>query len=106
MGTMHHHALIVTSWNEDVIADAHRFASEISPHTSPIIKADVNDYASFAVLPDGSKEGWGASDTGDAARFAIIEWIDAKAYEDGSNQISWCEASFGELENTLRSNEE
>jgi hypothetical protein len=34
---------------------------------SEVVVAPVNGYASFMVAPDGSKEGWGASDTGDQA---------------------------------------
>lgn len=104
MGTMHHHALIVTSWDRDAIADAHKVASGASPHVTPVIMAGSNGYASFAVMPDGSKEGWAESDVGDASRGAIISWIDAQAYEDGSNRLSWAEVSFGELENSLRTN--
>lgn len=104
MGTMHHHALIVTSWDGDAITEAHRVASGASRYVTPIIVTNANSQASFAVLPDGSKEGWEGSDAGDAARTAIIEYLDAQAYEDGSNRIKWAEVSFGELDETLKTN--
>lgn len=104
MGTMHHHALIVTSWDNDLIADAHRVASGASPHVTPVIVTDVNGQASFAVLPDGSKEFWPESDLGDSARASIIKWLNDQAYEGGSNRIQWAEVSFGDLTDTLTTN--
>lgn len=37
------------------------------------VKSIVNDYQSFAFLPDGSKEGWDTSDDGDRYRQRFIE---------------------------------
>jgi hypothetical protein len=104
MGTMHHHALIVTTWDAKLAVKAHTVASGASPHTTPLVKSTVNVQYSFAVLPDGSKEGWPESAVGDAARQSIIDWITAQAYEDGSNAVKWAEVSFGELAPTFRHN--
>ena len=104
MGTMHHHAVIVTSWNEDMIAKAHAVAAGLSPHVTPIITATSNGQQSFAILPDGSKAGWAESDVGDAARGAFLTWVDSRAYEDGSNALSYAEVSFGELAPTIKTN--
>jgi hypothetical protein len=104
MGLINHHAIIVTSWRKDVLVEAHKIASGASPNVTPIVSAQSNGYSSFAVLPDGSKEGWACSDAEDSARSAIIHWIDQQAYEDGSNSVEWVEVSFGELEPTIRAN--
>lgn len=36
-------------------------------------QALVNDYVTYALLPDGSKEGWSTSDLGDRARRILID---------------------------------
>ena len=87
------------------LGDAHVFAVSVSPMVSNVVSAVANGYASFAVLPDGSKEWWEESRKGDEARQAIIDWLERQAYEDGSNKFSWVEVSFGELAATRRSND-
>lgn len=104
MGIIQHHALIVTSWDTEILSDAHRIASAATKTVTPVIAGMANKYASFAVLPDGSKEGWVDSDFGDIARERIIGWLEAQAYEDGSNRLSWAEVSFGEVSPTFRTN--
>jgi hypothetical protein len=104
MGTIHHHAIIVTSWDSGVIRDAHAFAESIGAYPTDISEAANNGFESFAILPDGSKEGWSASHTGDAIRADLIEWMNRQEYEDGSNRIWWAEVGFGELGNTLKTN--
>ncbi len=44
----------------------------------------VNDYVTFAFLPDGSKEGWGTSDDGDTHRQRFVEMFSA-CHGDGSS---------------------
>lgn len=110
MGYIKHHSLIVSSWNLEAMEKAHQVVEGIlkeygAPHSNgtaadasalltPLAPYIVNGGASFAVLPDGSKEGWGDSDNGDAARDRIAEWLDAQAYDDGSNVYDWVELSF------------
>lgn len=105
-----HHALIVSSWNVEAMEKAHQVVAGIlrdyvaahggpdiadaSALLTPLAPYIVNGGASFAVLPDGSKEGWGDSDNGDSARDRIAEWLDAQAYDDGSNVYDWVELSF------------
>ncbi len=51
----------------------------------------MNSYISFLIAPDGSKEGWPDSDTGDAAR---EHW---KAMLRGNDEIyvDWAHVNFG-----------
>ena len=110
MGYMQHHAIIVTSWNEARVAEAHTKAHELfdvpgSPGYSaatasitPVTEETMNGYVSFMVAPDGSKEGWDHSDAGDAARAAFIEWLRAQCHEDGSSKLDWVEVQFGDDE--------
>ncbi len=100
MGYMRHHAIIITSWDENRIADAHTKALEVCGGeefpVSPVSNAATNGYRSFAVFPDGSKEGWDASDEGDRCRKALVEWLDDQRYEDGSTSLAWVEVQYGD----------
>ena len=55
----------------------------------------VNGSRSFLVAPDGSKEGWLESATGDAMRSEFVAYLRSLAYEDGSTPLSWVELSYG-----------
>lgn len=62
---------------------------------TPIVPGDTNGYRFFMVAPDGSKEGWGTSDKGDAERAAYRDWLNSTAYSDASTPLSWVEVQFG-----------
>jgi len=97
MGYIKHHSIVVTTSIDELIKSAHEKAKEIFGTTvSEIIQSKINGYKSFFVAPDGSKEGWGESDTGNDNRKAFIDWCNAQAYEDGSNSLSYCEFFYGE----------
>lgn len=99
MGLIQHHAIVVTA-SHVRIEDA-RAAAEVAGLSvsglSPLTVNGYRSYRSFAVFPDGSKEGWGESEEGDAARAKFVAWLEAKRYEDGSSPYGWAEVSFGEL---------
>lgn len=97
MGYFRHHAILVTGWGQHVVG-AHIAAraifalyESVAPVTA-LTREVVNGYQSFAVLPDGSKEGWDESDQGDAARDKLIAWL----RED--NYCSWAEVQYGDEE--------
>lgn len=95
MGYIAHRTMVLTSWREEDIKAAHAKALELArqidekmslhlPHpprwarvVSPIIQGVVNDYYSFFIAPDGSKEGWDDSDAGDWLRTTLALWISA-----------------------------
>lgn len=98
MGYERHHALIITSWCEKHIKAAHDKAQrtfEKCP-VSDVTEGVTNDYRSFAVFPDGSKEGWATSDEGDRGRDEYIAWLRTQEYEDGSSPLSWALVQFGD----------
>lgn len=95
MGYIAHNAIVVTSWNDETIEKAHAKATELRCSVSNIVASPVNGYKSFLIAPDGSKEGWGDSDVGDAQRKAWIAWSKDLRYEDGSSSLHWCEVRFG-----------
>lgn len=102
MSWMRHHAVLVTSNDESVerarrdavqLARTHCFPVDaVSPLSPPV----VNGYRSFAVFPDGSKEGWDDSDAGDAFRVALADRLNRYRYEDGSSGLKWCVVQYGD----------
>ena len=109
MGTIHHHALIVTGWNEGV-NEAHAKALELYGEAfadnalytgkdaqrlvGPIVASLTNGYRTFVLHPDGSKEWWKTSDEIEAARDNFIEWLRT----DGQRlYLDWVLVGFGEL---------
>lgn len=109
MGTLKEHAIIVTGYYGDHIEEAHAIAEEIfdvgrffpfadaeATLVSPIIDSMVNSVRTFFVAPDGSKEGWSTSDTGDACREEFIKWLRKQRYDDGSSPLQWVEVQYGD----------
>jgi hypothetical protein len=102
MGYVKHHAIVVTSWNEEAIKEAHKIATKICEQelgrslVSTLVEGVVNTQFSFLLAPDGSKEMWSDSDKGDVARHKFIKWINEQAFGDGSNRLSYAELFFGE----------
>lgn len=98
MGYMKHHAIVVSSYDNKLLTKAHAKANEIFENKliSNIVDGIINDYQSFFVAPDGSKEGWDESDEHDKKRTKLIEWIDLQAFEDKSNAIDYSELFLGE----------
>lgn len=94
MGYTHHSAVIVTAAGyamegrygiaaPDVAAFRESLPAEWRHLVIGPVKAVVNDYQSFAFLPDGSKEGWDTSGDGDRYRQQFIDLF-SFAYGDGS----------------------
>lgn len=96
MGTMIHHLIVVTSWRRESIAAAHEMAVGLGLGVSEISPVVINGYKSFAVWPDGSKEGWRDSNEGDQRRDALVAYLERQRYEGGSTPLAWCEVEIGE----------
>lgn len=97
MGYTRHHAILVSSPFSDTY-DAHKKALAVfGGHgaVSPVHAAEMNNVSSFAVFPDGSKEGWLDSDQGDERRRSFIDYLKSTACADGS-YLDWVEVSYGD----------
>lgn len=102
MGYVRHHAIVVTSWHQELLNQAHAKATELGMSVSNITAGVTNGHRSFLVAPDGSKEGWDESKRGDAQRAQLVEWLDDQRYDDDSTSIAWVEVQFGdERQHTL-----
>lgn len=95
MGHMRHNAIIVTSWDKDLLIEAHTVAKKNFKQITPITPEAVNGYVSFLIAPDGSKEGWDHSDRGDRARATFLRWLNSRRYDDDSITLDWIEVQFG-----------
>lgn len=100
MGTMHHHAVVVTGWQKEGVDAAHGLALGLFPWVSPVSPQVVNGYSSFFIPPDGSKEGWEESDHGDEQREAFFNGL--KNLEKANLYVNVVEVGFGELGMTAR----
>lgn len=96
MGYDRHHAIIITTYDLELIQEAAKRAVDFRCQCSPIMTAEINAWHTIVIPPDGSKEGWPDSTKGDAGRAKLIEWLDSKRYEDGSSPYDWIEVQYGD----------
>lgn len=84
MGVISHRALLVTGSYGSFLNNAHAKAVEdfkdVAP-VSPILESPMNGYESFVVGPDGSKEGWEASDKTDIASREFVDYLSREGNE-------------------------
>lgn len=89
MGTIVHHAIIVTSYSEALASRAQALAVELFGHlATPVQISELNGYHTFFIGPDGSKEGW---KTG-------IEYGKRRDKFRASDAVRWCtvvEVAYG-----------
>jgi hypothetical protein len=63
---------------------------------SPLVESLINNFCTFYIAPDGSKEGYDASEDGDVIRKLIIELINKLKQLDGENPVRFVEVFFGD----------
>lgn len=99
MGYILHHVIVVSSWDNDLLAKARDTAVEMFEgvaYVSTIVPhRRVNGGGSILVAPDGSKEGWDHSHDGDTARRKFTKWLDGQRHDDGSSSLCWAEIALG-----------
>lgn len=98
MGYMRHHAIICTSCLPGYLEEARRVACEIfnGNLVTEMVRGMTNNYHSFCVMPDGSKENWETSNEYDGRRAAFIERLRDQYFADGSAPVVWAEVQFGD----------
>jgi len=97
MGYMRHHGMLITSWQPEAIVKAHHKAIKQGLVVTNIMASGVNGYTTFAVVPDGSKEGWTPSELGDLARDKYVKWLRG-CYKKGI-YLDWVEVQYGDDNN-------
>ncbi len=98
MGYIRHHAIIVTTWKREFAILAREYAQNLGMQASEILETSTNGVMTFMVGPDGSKEFWPESDSGDKRRADFIIWLDTMRWEDGSTPMKWVEVQYGDEE--------
>lgn len=94
MGIIQHHAVIATSFTSKAVSqvlDAIDKLPEEDRNFFLVHTKAINGYKTVILVPDGSKEGWEASNKGDARR----KWFRNLLKE--IRHFSYIEISFGEL---------
>lgn len=100
MGYFRHDAVIVTTegYREGGLPDIDAFRASLPEEWRQLVIGPVKTYHNgtfiYAFLPDGSKEGWDASDYGDAARERFRSLFRTQ-YPDGSSADDVVTVSFG-----------
>lgn len=112
MGTIHHHVAVMTTWrgNDENLTAAWESVKQVFRTASGRVDAimlDIdytkllvgpvsgvsNGYATYMMIPDGSKEGWETSDVANSLRDAFVSLL--RPYGDVAVM------SFGELNTTV-----
>ena len=103
MGYMRHHIIVLTGSEPEITTARDKAVGLFSyAAVSPLMLSTANAYLSFVVTPDGSKEGWGASEEGDNNRAAFIAWLRTEhSYPEceddpGGCRVDWVEVQFGD----------
>ncbi len=106
MGYMRHNAVIVTAAGDVMrgerdgvpAPDVEAFRQSLPEKwrrlvTGPV-RSVMEDYVTFAFLPDGSHEGWDDSNLGDELRQRFLDLF-TFAHEDGSTPFDVLDVRFG-----------
>ena len=108
MGVVNHNAIIATTANGQSAGDMLRWIAGLqSDYRSLFVSSGswVNGYQTIVLVPDGSKEGWPDSMSGDDLRAQFRARLDRCEYDDGSSPWAWVEVGFGEFgQKVLRGN--
>lgn len=116
MGYYVHKTLIVTGYDSEHFRRAYakaiclfRFDNKGNETNmvSSIYGQGLNNYKTFVVVPDGSKEGWETSDFFDKKMDEMIEYLNSKdcKFSDNSSFNEWILVEYGDTgRRVLKSN--
>jgi hypothetical protein len=91
MGYVRHNAIIATTWQEHAATALAEFARSIGAQAL-VAEEVTNGYITVCIPPDGSKEGWEESDSGDGRRARIKAWLTSQT----DLYFEWCEVAYGD----------
>ena len=95
MGYIKHHAIVVTTWDTDLVPKLLESVHELDLEVLCSKPTYINGFITLVICPDGSKEGWDESDRGDTARRLFKLRLQDFEYEDGSSPLEWVEVAYG-----------
>ena len=112
MRNIKHHAIVVTSNEKDKIELVRKKSIEIyevfmetkngKALVGQMTIGLINNFYSFMIAPDGSKEGYDTSEDGDIAREKICSFIESLKDINGINPVNYIEVCFGSDDGTAK----
>jgi len=100
MGVINHDAVLATTWDDKAVDKFRAWLDKRVPedlkdlfHIGPVV---TNSYQTVVMMPDGSKEGWDASEEGNRVRDDFIAFIGKDDPDRGYCPWTWVEVSYGE----------
>jgi hypothetical protein len=107
-----HHAIVITSNEKDKIELVRNKAFELyglhmetkngKALVGPLTIGLINNFYTFLICPDGSKEGYDTSDDGDIVRNKICSFIESLQETTGTNPVNYVEVSYGADDGTAK----
>lgn len=101
-----HHIVVVTVHDPKLAENLRKQISELYKKNmeakngfqliSPVVPSLINNYHTFFIAPDGSKEGYDLSDDGDRIRTQVVALLDSYKTEDGTFPVSYVELYYGD----------
>lgn len=95
MGYIKHDGIIVTSGDRKDAEVAAGKATALGLQCTSIVESRTNGYASFLIIPDGSKEGWEASEEAEKARSLWKAWAEKDAVVKDHVFVDYAHVRFG-----------
>ena len=105
MKNIKHHSIIVTSNDFSTLELVRKeivflFGKNMEARQgeqliSPIIPSLINKFCSFFIAPDGSKEGYDASDDADLIRRKTLDFLNSLSERNGENAVRFVEVCYG-----------
>jgi hypothetical protein len=82
------------TWEEAILALREKMGVDGKLLVGPIEASPLNDYVTYVLVPDGSKEGWADSERFDGWRERLLEICRTHCYGDGSG-LDYVAVRFG-----------
>jgi hypothetical protein len=96
---------VMTTLRLNIVEEAHQRATELFPKNlvSAVSDSKLNGLKSFAVFPSGAHQDV-LGESFENLMDELVRWLDAQAFEDGSNALTWVEVVFGDEGLSVRTN--
>ncbi len=105
MRNIRHHAIVVTAQDKKFLEKLHKetlthFDQSLSVRikgflVSPLVSSFINDYHSFLIAPDGSKEGYDTSEEADLARRSYLDRLEEIRKNEPERDLHFVEVLYG-----------
>jgi hypothetical protein len=91
MGYIRHTAIVVTSWNDAHIKEAHKEADRLGLNPSLVLPSKINGFRTILIPPTGSKIGWTDANEGEKAMDDFCGWL-----RSSEMYFEWARVDYGD----------